>query len=215
LDRAERALQARTRMSTLDHHAGFLPFAPGATPGFAVTHLTQAHWSVRIWGTLGPFWADAFSLGLSDAGISIRRGFARQDGAARWIADFVLSPGVASPAPSTLDFLALASRPLAACEGGPIVLTHYALDGGPDVGPSLYLEVRGPDRVGFLGSLLHALVSLDLSPCEMLISTRDGEAFDRFFLKTTKGAVPSQEARHRLEAVLEAALLDTARIAIA
>src|ERR1051325_2681562 len=96
------AIARRRAMSAIEHRADFLPFAPGDAPGFAVTHLTQAHWSVRIWGTLGPFWADAFSLGLSDLGISILRGFARQDGAGRWIADFVLSPGTASPAPSSL-----------------------------------------------------------------------------------------------------------------
>lgn len=194
-------------MAALDHHSGLLPFAAGDTPGFAVTHLTQAHWSVRIWGTLGPFWADAFSLALSDAGISILRGFARQDGSGRWIADFVLSPGAGSPAPSSMDFLSLASGPPAARDGGPIVLSHYALDGGPDIGPSLYLEVRGPDRLGFLGSLLHALAGLELSPREMLITTRDGEAFDRFFLKTMSGAVPSQEVRRVLEASLDAAVL--------
>src|SRR5260221_14538802 len=187
-------------MSAIEHRTDFLPFARGDAPGFAVTHLTQTHWSVRIWGTLGPFWADAFSLGLSDLGISILRGFARQDGAGGWIADFVLSPGTASPAPSSLDFLFLASRPPAVRDGGPIVLSHYALDGGPDVGPSLYLEVRGPDRLGFLGSLLHALHGLDFSPRGMMISTREGEAFDRFFLKTTSGAVTSQEVRPQLEA---------------
>jgi hypothetical protein len=203
-------------MPVLDHHSELLPFAAGDTPGFAVTHLTQAHWSVRIWGTLGAFWADSFSLGLSDLGISIRRGFARQDGGGRWIADFVLAPGPSSPAPSTLDFLDLASRPPGARDAGTLVLSHYALDGGPDVGPSLFLEVRGPDRLGFLGSLLHALAGLELSPREMLITTRDGEAFDRFFLKTTSGAVPSQEVRHVLEAALEAAVhAPDARAAIA
>ena len=44
-------------MSAFEHRTDLLPFAPGDAPGFAVTHLTQAHWSVRIWGTLGPFWA--------------------------------------------------------------------------------------------------------------------------------------------------------------
>jgi hypothetical protein len=203
-------------MPVLDHHSELLPFAAGDAPGFAVTHLTQAHWSVRIWGTLGPYWADALSLGLSDLGISILRGFARQDASGRWIADFVLSPGPTSPAPSSLDFLSLASRPPADRDAGRLVLSHYALDGGPDVGPSLYLEVRGPDRLGFLGSLLHALAGLDLSPREMLITTRDGEAFDRFFLKTTSGAVPSQEVRHVLEAALDAAVHQSdARAAIA
>ena len=146
-ERAERPLQKKARMSAIEHRTDFLPFAPGDLPGFAVTHLTQAHWSVRIWGTLGPFWADAFSLGLSDLGISILRGFARQDGSGRWIADFVLSPGAASPAPSSLDFLFLASRPPAVRDGGPIVLSHYALDGGPDVGPS-HLEVQRRPHVG-------------------------------------------------------------------
>jgi hypothetical protein len=162
---------------------------------------------VRLWGALGPFWADAFSLGLSDAGISILRGFARQDGSGRWIADFVLAPDVSSPAPSSLDFLALAARPPAARDGGLPRLSHYALDGGPDVGPSLYLEVRGPDRLGFLGGLLHALAGLELSPREMLISTRDGQAFDRFFLKTLSGRLPSEEVRRALEARLDPAVL--------
>ena len=70
--------------------------------------------------------------------------------------------------------------------------------------------MRGPDRLGFLGSLLHELAGLDLSPREMLISTRDGEAFDRFFLKTTSGAVPSQEVRRQLEARLDLAVLESA-----
>jgi hypothetical protein len=194
-------------MTALDHRAELLPFAAGDDPGFAVTHMTRTHWSVRLWGALGPFWADALSLGLSDAGISILRAFARRDGSGRWIADFVLSPGPASPAPSSLDFLALASRPPAPRDGGLIVLSHYALDGGPDVGPSLYLEVRGPDRLGFLGSLLHALAGLELSPCEMLITTREEEAFDRFFLKTLSGALPTDDVRRALEARLDAAVL--------
>jgi len=193
-------------MAALDHRAELLPFAAGDDPGYAVTHLTQAHWSVRLWGALGAFWADAFSLGLSDAGISIRRGFARQDGAGNWIADFVLAPGPASPAPSSFDFLSLAARPPAARDGGLPALSHFALDGGPDVGPLLYLEVHGPDRLGFLGSLLHALAGLELSPREMLISTRESEAFDRFFLKTLAGGVPSDAVRRALEERLEASV---------
>jgi hypothetical protein len=192
-------------MTALDHRGEFLPFAVGDVPGFAVTHHTRTYWSVRIWGTLGPFWADAFALGLSSVGIDILRGFARQDGAGRWIADFVLSPGEDAPDPSSLDFLALAFGAASSADGGPLVLSQYALDGGPDVGPSLYLEVRGPDRVGFLGSLLRSLARLGLSPREMLITTRDGEAFDRFFLKTVSGAVPSDDVRRALEECLDAA----------
>jgi hypothetical protein len=193
-------------MTTLDHRGALLPFAAGDIPGFAMNHHTRTHWSVRVWGSLGPFWADAFALGLSSIGISILRGFARQDGAGRWIADFLLAPGAEGPDPSSVDFLALAFGAPSPGDGGGIALTQYALDGGPDVGPALYLEVRGPDRLGFLGGLLRPLARLGLAPREMLITTRDGEAFDQFFLKTVSGAVPSEEVRRALEEKLDAAL---------
>ena len=95
------------------------------------------------------------------------------------------------------------------------MLSHYALDGGPDVGPGLYLEVRGPDRLGFLGSLLRSLARLALSPREMLITTREGEAFDRFFLKTLSGAVPSDEVRRMLESRLHSALAARTELPVA
>ena len=193
-------------MAALDHHHELLPFAAGDEPGYSLTHWTQAHWSIRVWGSLGPFWADSFSLALSHARIGISRGFARQDGAGRWIADFLLSPAADAPDPSSLDFLSLASGAATAHDGEPIVLSHYALDGSPDIGPALYLEVRGPDRLGFLGSLLRALAHLELSPREMLITTRDGEAFDRFFVKTLSGGIPSDDVRRALEAMLDAAV---------
>jgi hypothetical protein len=201
-------------MSALEHLGELLPFAAGDLPGFTVTHHARTHWSVRVWGTLGPFWADALALGLTAARISILRGFARQDGTGRWIADFLLAPGPDAPEPSSLDFLALAFGASSPGDGGPIVLSQYALDGSPDVGPSLYLEVRGPDRLGFLGSLLRRLARLGLSPREMLITTRDGEAFDRFFLKTVSGALPSEEVRRALEESLDAAVLDSRPAAV-
>lgn len=194
-------------MTVLDHRTELLPFASDEAPGCALTHLTRAHWSIRVWGRLGPFWADAFALGLANARISIERGFARQDGGGRWIADFLLAPGPDAPEPSSLDFLALAFGATAADDGGPILLSHYSLDGSPDVGPALYLELRGPDRLGFLGSLLRSFARLELSPREMHITTSDSEAFDSFYLKTLSGAVPSEAARRALAARLETALI--------
>jgi UTP:GlnB (protein PII) uridylyltransferase len=87
------------------------------------------------------------------------------------------------------------------------VLSQYSLDGSTDVGPALYLEVRGPDRLGFLGSLLRSLARLELAPREMHITTSGGEAFDSFYLKTLSGAVPPEAARRALAAGLEAALV--------
>jgi hypothetical protein len=54
---------------------------------------------------------------------------------------------------------------------------------------------------------LRSLARLDLSPREMLITTSEGEAHDRFFLKTISGAVPSEATRRLLERTLAAARL--------
>jgi hypothetical protein len=193
----------------------FLPFAEGDVPGFRVTHRTRAHCSVRLWGHFGPLWADAFCLGLSSRDISILRGFARQDGVGRWVAELLLAPGTHAPELASLDFLALALGPHATGDGAPVVLTHYALDGGPEAGPTLYLEVRGPDRLGFLGSLLRVLARLGLSPREMRVTTPGGTAFDRFYLKTVSGGVPSDDVRRALRATLEAAVVAGGRSAVA
>jgi hypothetical protein len=192
-------------MPTLAAAPHFLPFASSDVPGFDVTRNTVAHWSLRLWGHLGPLWADSLSLGLSKARISILRGYARQDPFGRTIADFLLAPGEGAADPSSLDYLDLAFGALGHDDAAPVVLSQFALDGAPDLGSTLYLEVRGPDRIGFLGSLLRTLARLGLSPREMMISTREGEAFDRFYLQTVGGQVPPDEARRALASTLESA----------
>jgi hypothetical protein len=196
-----------SRFVPLGNATRLLPFATSDVPGFTLTRNTQVHYSVRLWGHLGPLWADAFSMGLSRARIHILRGYARSDGGGRWIADFLIAPADAGVDPARLDYLALASGAFAAEEQAPLALTQFALDGAPDQGSVLYLEVRGRDRLGFLGGVLHTLARLALSPREMMVSTRDGEAFDRFFLQTVGGQVPPDEARRALARTLEAALV--------
>ena len=196
-------------MAVLDEHPELLPFAQGDIPGYVLDRHTQSRWSVRLWGHLGPLWAGSLSLGLSNASVSILRGFARQDGGGRWTAEFLLAPSAGGPDLRGLDFLALAFGAQAPDDSSPVVLSQYALDGGPDLGAALYLEVRGPDRLGFLGSLLRSLARLGLSPRQMYISTREDEAYDRFLLKTVSGGVPGEEVRRALEARLEASLAAT------
>jgi hypothetical protein len=193
-------------MATLHRRAELLPFSQGDIPGYSLERHTQAHWSLRLWGHLGPLWAGSLSLGLSNASVNILRGFARQDGSGRWTAEFLLSPNAGAPDLGALDFLGLAFGSQARDDGGPVVLSHYALDGGPDQGAALYLEVRGPDRLGFLGSLLRSLARLGLSPRQMYITTREDEAFDRFLLKTVSGGVPGDDVRRALEARLDESL---------
>jgi hypothetical protein len=164
---------------------------------------TRSLYSVRLWGPLELPWADRLAVGLSALGLSILNGFARQDGAGRWGAEFLITPIADGPDPVTIDYLALTRTDIAAPAGGPIVLHDYALDGSPEQGAVLYLAVRGSDRVGFLGALIRSLASLGLVPREMTISTCNGVAFDRFLLQTAGGRLPSDALRQKVATLLE------------
>jgi hypothetical protein len=179
------------------------PPANGGAPGFRVFPNTRALYSVRLWGPLEPLWADHFSLGASGLGLSILNGFARQDSVGAWGAEFLITPTEGAADPASVDYLALTGAEPAVRQAPPLVLDDYALDGSPERGAALYLEVRGPDRLGFLGSLLRTLAQLDLIPKEMTIGTRDGEAFDRFLVKTAGGQLPSDRTRQVLAATLD------------
>jgi UTP:GlnB (protein PII) uridylyltransferase len=68
---------------------------------------------------------------------------------------------------------------------------------------ALLLEVKGLDRIGFLGSLLDRLAGLALFPEDMTIETQDEMALDRFALKALGGHSPSAEAHQALLTLLE------------
>jgi UTP:GlnB (protein PII) uridylyltransferase len=109
-------------------------------------------------------------------------------------------PGAADP--DSIDYLSLTLEPPPP-HAPPLVLDAFSVDGSPERGGLLYLEVRGPDRVGFLGSLLQTLSTLALVPREMWVATRDGEARDRFLLSGTDGSLPADEKRQALEEALD------------
>jgi hypothetical protein len=180
--------------------------ADASTPGYRVIANTRALYSVRLWGPLDELWADRFSMGLSSLGLSILNGFARQDGAGRWGAEFLVAPTGDGPDPGTIDYLALTRREPPPREADPLLLDDYTLDGSPEHGPVMYLAVRAPDRVGFLGSLVRTLASHYLVPREMTVSTCNGVAYDRFLLQTAGGRLPSDETRRALAVTLDGTL---------
>lgn len=179
-----------------------VPPSEAGDAGYRVSPRTRSLYSVRLWGPLHPLWADRFTRGLSNVGLSILNGFARQDAAGSWGAEFLVTPTPGAADPERIDYLSLTQEPPPP-HAPPLVLDGFALDGSPERGGLLYLEVHGPDRVGFLGSLLRTLTELALLPREMTVVTRDGEAFDRFLLATADGRLPSDETRQALADVLE------------
>jgi hypothetical protein len=192
-------------MNGLEFPTHLLPFARSDIPGCELVRSTQGQWSLRLWGRLEPLWASGFCGGLARARIAIRRVYARRDEDSRWIADFLIAPPEAGADPASINYRALAFGPRPRYEAVPLVLTDYALDGSPDLGSVLSLEVRGPAKVGFFASVLHTLARLALAPREIRFSTRDGDAVASFLLQTLAGRTPSEATQRTLAQTLEAA----------
>ena len=177
----------------------------GPAPRVRILPRGGGTYSLRVEGTFPDGWCGRLSLGLSQARISVMRGFARRIDGGGWVAEFhlIAQDGLADP--RTVDLLALANAPAAMGPPVPITLDSYYVDGSPESGPYVFLEVRGPDRVGFLGSLLERLRDVRLFPEQMSVETWAGQARDTFYLRPARpGArLRSEETARELAVMLE------------
>ena len=138
---------------------------------------------------------------LSHLGISILNGFARQEASGSWGAEFLVMPMPGGPT-RVFDYVAL-TEALPPPDAPTLLLDAFHIDNSPERGGFVYLEVRGPDRVGFLGSLLRIPRRARPSCAEMWVATRYGEACDRFLLTAPDGRSPGEETRYALELALD------------
>jgi hypothetical protein len=196
-------LQHVTGMPALYDASVFFPASEPAHSAFTVFRKTRTLYSVRLGGPLHALWADHLTRGLSGLGISVLNGFARRTAAGAWGAEFLVMPMPGAADPASVDFVALSEQEPSA-DSPAVVLDSYALDGSPEHAGLLYVEVRGPDRLGFLGGLLRLMARQDLTPREMWIATWDGQAFDRFLLAAPDGRLPPDGARRALARALKA-----------
>jgi hypothetical protein len=173
--------------------------ASGDAPGYHVAEQSATLFSIRLWGRLHAEWAGNLSLGLCRAGFNIQAGFARRNRTDRWVAEFLVSPTPDAPPPNLVDFLALSRVAHPEAHPGPVELTSFALDGSPDQGAAFFLAVRGPDRIGFLGSFLRTLSEAGVAPTQIALGTRDGEVSDRFLLRPARSDVAREDLRRSLE----------------
>lgn len=178
---------------------------PGSDPEAARSHVvrkTRSLYSVRLAGPLHPMWGDHLTRGLASYGISVLNGFARRRPAGDWGVEFLVTPMPGAADPGSVDYVALCEQePL--LPPPPITLDAYAVDGSPEHAGLLYAEVRGPDRLGFLGSVLRLMADKGLVPREMWIATWDSQAYDRFLLAPPGGRVASDDARRALGRALK------------
>jgi hypothetical protein len=158
----------------------------------------------RVWleGSFPTSWFGSLSLGLARANIGIVSGVARRTGLRRWTTAIVIRPQSGAAQPERVDYLALAHQSHPLGTAAPIELESFAIEADEKTG-ALLLEVKGLDRIGFLGSLLDRLAGVALFPEDMTIETQDDMAWDRFALKTLGGHTPSAEAHQALVTLLE------------
>jgi hypothetical protein len=192
-----------------------VPVLGGTAPrdgerGFEVRRVSRDRHLLTLWGGLGGRWADPLCRGLARAGLSIRSGYAVRHGSGEswnpWHARLEIVREHPSTDPVLLDYLELLARGRAPSDT-PIELTDYALSESNVHGGSLFLEVRGPDRTGFLGGMLERLSFLSLTPVEMRIETRPDGVHDQLWLRTQDGELPKPRARKLLAEVLDGRLL--------
>jgi hypothetical protein len=177
----------------------------GPTPRVRVEARGSGLYTLRIEGAFPDGWCGQLSIGLSRASLSVVRGFARRIDGGGWVSEFHLLSQDGFSDPRTLDALAIAGAPAAPGPPAPITLDSYYVDGSPESGPYVFLEVRGPDRMGFLGSLLERLRSIWLFPEQMSVETWAGQARDTFYLRSARpGArLRSEDAARELAVLLE------------
>lgn len=163
--------------------------------------LTGGRYSLKLRGQLPPKWLANLTSALASRHISIHRGEASKVTASFWQSAFEIAPADGGRLPFDLDWLALArTAPAASAAGSPIHLDAYALDQKND---SLFVEVKGPDSVGFLTALLKTFAFFSLFPAEVRIETPGGRVHDRFWLKGVGGLSPSESSRQGLKIELD------------
>jgi len=94
--------------------------------------------------------------------------------------------------PRELDFAALAGEAAPEPEGS-LRLESFVLN-LPRRGPAVELTVRGPDRRGFLATLLERLALLGLFPERISVETVHGMAADTLWLYAVGGQKPTDRS---------------------
>jgi predicted amino acid-binding ACT domain protein len=145
-------------------------------------------------GKLEPGWVGRLCTCLGRQEINIVRGNAAKVSTSEWSSLFDLDFPKTVRDPGTIDFVAL-MREERTCQGGAaVVLYDYLLEQSEKYGGTLYVEVTGQDRVGFLSSILNCFSLFSLFPTEMVVETKENRVFDRFWLKGMGGMPPSGAA---------------------
>lgn len=160
--------------------------------------------ALHLSGTLHAAWAGRLAAGLGARHVGVVRATARRE-ATRWTAEIELDVPSGAPVPSVVDVVALMREHVAPAPARRVALSAFRL---APTRRDLRVELRGRDKVGFLGHVLRVFEDLGLFPRAMEVETVGGEVRDVFLLQDLAGAPPSVPAvatlRRRLERLVRA-----------
>lgn len=173
------------------------------TPSAALLPIERNRFALELRGYLKPGWSGRLATRLSDEGINVLRGVGRKVSAIDWDARFELLMPASIRNPERLNYLEMACAPFANRPSpGNLILSSRTLHEDDRHNGSLRVEVGGPDRLGFLASLLRVFSFYSLFPVEMEIETVAATASNRFWLKGIGSLTPSAEDRANLQSAL-------------
>lgn len=177
--------------------------------GFTIEPMAgrAGSYHLDMFGFLSPGWSGRLAAGLAAHRVSIIRGSAEKINASSWRSRFELKAAPFAGSPQGLDFLRLANTE-PDHQASRIQLLAFTMEPAARHGGSLFLEVKGVDRLGFLGDLLDHFSMRCLFPVKMSVDTMGDTAIDRFWLRGVGGSVPSDaitdSIRNNLEQLLVA-----------
>lgn len=175
---------------------------------FRVERQDDGYHKLEVYGKMPTDWVGNLTNGIARSGLSIMHGRASREAASSWRGHFALECSPNATAPEKIDYLHLIKTAAASAPAN-LCIDSYILRPTNELGGSLYLEIRGKDQLGFLGSLLGKLSFYSLFPVQMEIETEGGRILDRFWLTNTGGGLPSGQIIEVLEKTLEKMLSTT------
>lgn len=192
-----------TKMSTTDTHlAGWNDTGCSIEP----VATEPGAYRLEMSGFLAPGWSGRLAAGLAEHRVGIVRGSAEKVNASSWRSSFELKSAPFAGSPQGLDFLKLANtEPVH--KAANIELLTFSTEPASRHDGSLFIELQGADRLGFLGDLLDYFSMRCLFPVRMTIDTRGRTALDRFWLRGVGGSVPSDAISDAIKKNLEQLLV--------
>lgn len=170
--------------------------------------LKPNSYELVIKGFLAPGWTGRLTAGLAQHRIGIVRGEAEKVTASAWHSRFELKSASFARDPLTIDYIALAAMELPYDRNsGKIALLDFVMEPCSKHDGSLYLKIRGVDRLGFLGDLLDYFSMRCLFPVKMTVETVADTALDRFWLRGVGGSQPSESIAEAIKENLERLLI--------